>query len=360
MKTTVRKHPLWLAIALAIAATAVYWSFWATDRYVSEANVVLQSAQVAQPTLNFASILRGGSSHDLLMLRDHLLSVDMLKKLDAALDLRAHYSDDRIDIFSRLWSADEPIERFHRYYLKRVSVELDEYTQVLRVKVQAYDPAMAQRIATLLLKEGEAHMNAMGQRLAAEQVRFIERQVEDLNRRVVEAREAMLAYQNEHGLVSPTGKVEGLNAVVTALEGELARLSARRQAIAAFQSERSPEMIRLNAQINAVRSQIELEQARLAGRTGDPLNKISAGFDSLRLQLEFALEMYSSALTALETTRVEAARTLQQVSILQNPTSPEYSTEPRRLYNITVFTILALLAGLVVHLLVAIIRDHRD
>lgn len=345
---------------MSIAAATIYWGLWATDRYVSETNVVLQSAQPAVPALNVTSILKGGSSHDLLMLRDHLRSVDMLKKLDGALGLREHYSDGDIDFFSRLRSADVPLEHFHDYYLKRVSAELDEYAQVLRIKVEGYDPEMAHRIASLLLQEGESHMNAMGQRLAEEQVKFIERQVEELNGRVMEARDAVLAYQNEHGLVSPTGTVEGLSAIVATLEGELARLSAQRNAFSLSQSERSPEIIRLDAQIRAVREQIQREQARMAGESAQSLNLVSAGFETLRLQLEFAISMYSTAMAALETTRVEAARTLQQVSVLQQPTTPEYSTAPQRLYNITVSALMGLLCGLVVHLLVAIVRDHRD
>lgn len=362
MKAFLSKHPYWAICVVAILCASMYWSLWASDRYVSEANVVLQSAQGAPAAggLNIASLLSGSSSNDLLMLRDHLRSVDMLKRLDAELDLRRHYADKKIDWFSRLESAEVPLERLHRYYLKRVSVELDEYAHVLRVKVQAYDPQTARSIATLLLRAGEAHMNAMGQQLAAEQVKFIEVQVEDLNRRFMSAREALIAYQNEHGLISPTGTVESLSGIVAVLEGELAKMNARWSALAASQSERSPEMIRLRNEITAVRNQIKAERARMATQSGNALNRLSADYETLRLQADFALEMYSSALAALENMRVEAARTLKQVSVLQQPTLPEYSTEPRRLYNITVFTILALLSALIAHLLAVIVRDHKD
>lgn len=360
MKDKFKRHPYWFLVLLAFFAGGYYWSFWATDRYVSEATVVLQGVNIGPPTLNFTSILTGGGSHDLLMLREHMLSVDMLKKLDAELDLRAHFSDRQIDVFSRLRAPDVPIEDFHRYYLTRVSVKLDEYAQVLRIRSEAFDPQTAQRIALLLLREGEAHINALGQRLAAEQVRFIERQVQELNERVRQAQEAVLAYQNEHGLVSPTGTVQGLSAIVASLEGELAKLSARRQALAASHSSQSPEMIRLDAEIQALKNQIRREQARLADGSGQALNRVTAEFEALRMQLEFALEMYSTARAALESTRVEAARTLKQVSILQNPTYPEYPTEPRRLYNIAVFTLLLCLGGIIAHLIAAIIRDHYD
>ncbi|ACL72390.1 chain length determinant protein [Thioalkalivibrio sulfidiphilus HL-EbGr7] len=360
MKTLLKKHPYWLVALVAILLSSVYWAFLATHRYVSQANVVLQSAQIATPNVGIAAILSGAGSNELLILRDHLQSVDMLRRLDEALDLRNHYSQRNIDRLSRLGGSDVPMEDFHRYYLRRVSVDLDEYAQVLRVKAGAYDPEIARAIVVLLLQEGELHMNRMAQRLAAEQVKFIEAQVDELSVRLARARDALLAYQNEMGLVSPTATVESISAVIANLEGELARLNARRTALGASQSERSPEMVSLRNEIEAVRNQISIERARLAAQSGDTLNRLSAEYETLNLQVEFARDMYANALAALENTRVEAARSLKQISVLQEPTHPEYPTEPRRLYNITVFTILALLAGLIAHLLAAIVRDHRD
>ncbi|MBK1723530.1 chain-length determining protein [Thiocystis violacea] len=355
-----RTYPTWVLISAAILGATLYWSLFATDRYVSRAHVVLLSAQIAQPRVGLSAILPGPTGNDLLMMRDYLLSTDMLALLDAELNLRAHYSSSGIDWLSRLSASDVPAEEFHRYFLKRVSVELDEYAQVLHVSAQAYDPETARRIVALMLQSGEAHMNDMGHRLAEEQVRFIEIQVEALRTRMVEASDALLTYQNKHGLVSPTGTVDSISSVVAGLESELAKLEARKAAISVSQSARSPEMMRLNSEIRGMREQISIERARLARASGDALNRLSAEFELLRLQTEFTSELYSSSLAALENTRVEAARSLKQVSVLQAPTDPDYPTEPRRLYNITVFAILALLAGLIAQLLMAIIRDHKD
>ena len=68
------------------ALSAVYWAFIASDRYVSEAHVIIQRTDFAGgPNLDFSSLLGGanGGRADQLLLRSHLLSVDMLKKLDA-------------------------------------------------------------------------------------------------------------------------------------------------------------------------------------------------------------------------------------------------------------------------------------
>jgi len=362
MKRFFQQNPYWLICFIAIILATTYWGLWASDRYVSQSNVVLENPQIAQPTLNIASLIGGGAtgSGDMLLLRDYLLSVDMLKNIDTELGFRMHYSNKNLDIFSRLSDDQAPIEELHHYYLKQVSVELDEYAQILRIKAIAYSPEMSHAITTLLLKLGEAHMNAMGQRLAEEQVRFLEKQVKQLNDGFTVARQALLDYQNEKGLVSPAGTIESLNALVASLEAQLTALKAKRTALTSYQSALSPEVMQINREIDALAEQVELERARMTTQSGYALNAVSSKYQTLELKAQFAQESYSGALAALQNTRIEAARKLKQVSVLQSPTFPEYPLEPKRLYNVTVFTIIALFVTLIIQMMVLIIKDHRD
>ncbi len=356
-----KKHPYWLISLIVILLYTVYQAFIITDRYVSTAYVVLDSPTIGAPTLDFGSILSGTSgSGDLLLLREHMLSVDMLNKLDKLLDLRSHFSATEIDYFSRLSDAALPMEEFHNYYLSRVDIELDEYSKVLRIRAQAFSPEVANKIIQVLLDKGEAHMNEMGQRLAAEQVKFIEKQVELLAVRLSKAREALLSYQNQHGLVSPRVTVENLSSIVGSLEAELAHLKAQQRALRTSRSTSSPEVLKLRADISALEQQIELEQNRMATKAGDALNRVTLEYETLELEAQFTQELYSSALAALENVRVEAVRQLKQVSVLQEPTLPEYSTQPQKLYNITAFTIVVILLTVIIHMLTLVISDHRD
>lgn len=355
-----KRYPHWAAAALAIFVVSFYWLVWADDRYVSNASVVLDTPQIAAPELTFSSLLTGSQQDsDLLLLREYLLSTDMLKQVQEQLDFRKHYSEHG-DIFSTLWNKDAPIEDLHKYYLKRVSVEMDEYSGVLDIEVQAYTPEFAHKMTQLLLKAGEQHMNEMGQRLAEEQVKFLEVQVDRLSDRLDETRDELLAYQNEHGLVSPTGTVESLSQVVATLEGQLASLQARRSALSSYSSNRSADVVKVNSEIAAVRAQIEKERSRLAQATGDALNRTASEYQTLELKAKFAQETYSSAIAALEGTRIEAARKLKQVSVLQSPLYPEYSTSPRRVYNASVFAIVVIFLAFIANMLVLIVRDHRD
>ncbi|WP_084208344.1 chain-length determining protein [Cobetia marina] len=360
MKAFIKRQPHWAIAILSILIVTNYWSFWATDRYVSKATVVLESPQITSTEVSFSSMLSGGSSDkDLLLLREYLLSTDMLKIVDNKLGFRQHYSEHG-DFFSTLSDADAPIEELHDYYLNRVHVEMDEYAGVLNVEVQAYTPDFAHKMTQLLLDEGEAHMNDMGRRLADEQVTFLEEQLGRLESRLDDTRDELLKFQNKEGLVSPTSTVESINQVVATLEGQLATLQAQRKALASYQSNRSADMKKVSAQIEAMREQILKQRDRLAQATGDSLNAVSSQYQSLELKARFAQETYSGAISALESTRLEAARKLKQVSILQSPLLPEYSTEPRRVYNITVFALITIFLSFIASMLLLIIKEHRD
>jgi capsular polysaccharide transport system permease protein len=354
--------PLWQAALLLCALATVYWSLIASDRFVSSASVVVQRSDSNRASgTDFLSLLAGNSApQDLLLLRKYLRSVDMLKKLDSTLHLREHYSDSRRDALSRLWPADASAERFHDYYLDRMKAEYDEYSHVLTIEVQAYTPEMAQMIARALVSEGERFMNELTHRIAGEQVVYIEKQLQIRSERMNEARQKLLGFQNANGLVSARGAVESLSSVVAAAEAQLAELSVKRDTITRVFTTQAPAVQQLDSQIAALRQQIARQRARMASPAGKSLNRVVEEQDRLQTAAGFAEDVYKTALSALEKERIEATRKIKNVAIVQTPTLPERSLEPRRLYNIVVFWLIALMVTAVLYLLLAIVRDHRD
>ena len=90
LRSFMKKSPHWVVAIIAILMVSFYWFVWAQDRYVSRATVVLESPQVATPEFSLSSLMGGGggSTQDLLLLREHLLSLDMLRRLDEELNIR--------------------------------------------------------------------------------------------------------------------------------------------------------------------------------------------------------------------------------------------------------------------------------
>jgi capsular polysaccharide transport system permease protein len=355
-----KRYWVWAGAGALCVAFSLYWGIFAADRFVSESHIVVENLQAQRgPQLDLSSMFGASNgSKELLLLRDYMLSSDMLHKLDEQLKLREHYSESG-DLFSRLWFQDP--ELVLRHYRQRVGVDYDDYGGVLVIRAQAYTPQMAQGIVRAMLQEGERFMNDSAHTLAREQVSFAEREIATAGKRVADARQAVLAYQNEYNLVSPRGQVETVSGVVAKLEGELSMVEARRRALLRYLAPTASELVQVNGQIEALKQQLAVERARLtSSKGGESLNRLTERYERLQLEAEFAQDIYKTALNALERARIEAARTLKKISVLQRPTLPIYPLEPRRIYNIVVYILATLMLTSIAQLLLVIVREHRD
>ncbi|MDN8011731.1 chain-length determining protein [Burkholderia multivorans] len=341
-----------------------YWLLIASDRYVSEANVIIQTTdQISSPSVDVSAIVPGAGGPnraDQLLLREYLLSVDMLKKLDASLDLRSHFSNWRRDPISRMWFKNAPPEWFYQYWLSRVDVQYDDYSGVLHIRAQAYDPDTAQAIVNLMVREGEAHMNQLGHQLAQSQVDFLSTQVSTAHTRLLDATHSVIDFQNNKGLVAPQATVESLTAMIDKLEAQKTEVQTQLSSLPSSLSPDQPTVVMLRNNLKALEQQIAQKRAELTSPSRRTLNYTVEEFQRLQMQVGFAQDLYKTALAALEKGRMDAARTLKMVSIIQKPTRPGYPTEPGRLYNAFVTLVVAAALAGVVKLLESIILDHVD
>lgn len=351
----------WVAIASLLAA--FYWGLVASDRYVSEAHVIIAPTESGSSTSSVAGMNLGSSTELIafqLWLRDYLLSVDMMNFLNDRLNLRAHYSDWHRDPLYRNWFENTSLEKFHDYYQSRVSVELDASSGTLVIKAEGFDPEMAHAIADLMVKQGERYMNEMAQHMIEEQVSFLQKQVDVIRERDLQARQLILSFQNKKGVVSPVTEAASIDAVANNLDAQRATLQANRNALLAYLTPNNPSILVLDQQIGAIEKQMKAERARFASPNGRSLNNAADEFQRLQMNATLMDTAYGAAVAALESGRVQAALTMRKVFVLQAPTMPQYPLEPRRLYNTVVFILVMLLIAGIAHLLAAIIRDHKD
>ncbi|MBS7671196.1 hypothetical protein [Croceicoccus gelatinilyticus] len=360
VRSKAKASPLLSGAIVVTLLAAIYWLLIATPRYVSQAHVIVQNTDLgaSAPTDLASALIDGaGNSDDQLLLRDYLLSVGMMQKLDEELDLRTHWSQSWIDPFSKLWFGYTD-EDLHEYYLKRITVEYDEYNGVLVISSEAFDPETAQAITSHMVRDGGAFMNEMAQGLALEQVAFLETQVQRLGDRAMAERQAVTNYQNRNGLVSPEQSAQALTAIIADLERQRSELKIELSSMGAYLVADHPSLVEIRQQIAAVDRQIIQERQRLTG--GERLNSQVEEFQQLQLKAEFAQNLYRTALTALEQGRVEGGRTIKAMSVIQPPTMPGEAIRPARLYNTFLVALVAFLLAGLAHLIVAVIRDHKD
>src|SRR3546814_5352363 len=126
------------------------------------------------------------------------------------------------------------MEELRDYYLSWVSIEYDDYTGVLIIKSEGFDPKMSQALTSMLVHEGELFMNEMAHTLARDQVEFLEKQVSQLAQEAIKARRAVLSYQNRNGMVSPQAPTETISNIADHLEAHTIELETQPKALKSY------------------------------------------------------------------------------------------------------------------------------
>ena len=368
-KTTAKVNKLFKWIFRTVyLVTLLSWIYWtvASDRYVSEAVVLVQNTEngsSASPA-DLLSMFSGGSGNkvDQLLLVEFLTSIDMLNKLDEELNLREHYSSDHIDPISRLWSKDVSAEWFYRYYRNRVTVVYDDYSGVVRISAQAFDPVMAEKITESLVHNGENFMNGLSHKIADEQVAFLSEQVNLARNDLLKSNEKLLDFQNRKNMVSPKAEVENHQELIAGLEKQKSELLVKISTLPANLGTNNQIKQTLMANIKAIDEQIMFLRKSVtnAGDKVNALNELAYEENLLKLDAEFKKDIYSSTLSGLAKGKLSAARMIKNVGILQAPSKPQYAIKPERLYCIIATLVVMLLVLGMLQLLKAVILDHVD
>lgn len=350
-------------IVLAIVAlAALYYGLLASDRYATVSQVYVKSTESSVVTLPSVPGMFGSSSvrQDALMVQEYIMSRDMLAHLDQAIDLRSHFSSSEWDWWSRM-SSSSTEEEFLEYYHSRVLLELDPESSILTITAQAYTAEYSQLLVSEIIKESESFINQISQRIAGEEVSFVENELNRAREGLSSARTNIVTFQNDNNLLSPEVTSTALQTAVNALEAEKITLETQAKTLASYLNANASELVALRDRITAVDEQLQIERTRLAGSDDDEkLNDLTARFQELELELQFAQDIYKTALVSLEQARVEAYRKLKHLVVVQQPTVADEALYPRKAYNLaTLFVVLSLAYGILI-MIIATIQEHRN
>ncbi|WP_439098032.1 capsule biosynthesis protein [Campylobacter devanensis] len=340
-----------------------YYTFIAADRYVSNVSLSVKSTDGGSPiSLSGIESLVGvasSSTEDIKLLQEYIKSFDMLQKLDEKINLRSLYEKQKLDLFFRIYSSTSK-ESYLKYYRDRIHILFDDATGLLNVAVEGFSPEDARNISAAILEECERFINEISHNIAREQLRFAQGELESAKQKYKDAKNELLAFQNEYGVFDPQSLAKTKAGFITEIELQISKKETELNTMRSYLNDNAPEIAALKAELRAHKEQLEKERRKVASNTSqDKLNDVVAQFEALYLNLSFAEDVYKTAITAVETTRIEIGRKAKQVVVIQSPYVPDSAAYPNKMYNIiTIFVILTLIFG-VVRLVRAIIDEHR-
>ncbi|WP_444914615.1 hypothetical protein [Microbulbifer sp. TRSA007] len=354
-----------LFVILPLLVLVAYYLFWVSERYVSSAQLIVKdstSAHATSPALGLLIPGMGADTQDAFLVVNYIHSLDMALYLDEKLELSEYYKSTRYDFFSRL-SPDATQEDYLEYYRDHIGIGHDEATGIVTIEMQAFDPIFAKRLIETVIQKSEDFVNEISNQLADKQVAFVKNEVDLAQAKLRSTKQEILDFQNSHKVVSPEELTKGISTIIQGLEARLAEQRANLTAAKSYLNADSSQVISMQADIDALENQIEIEKVRLVGigeEEGEQrLNFLGAHFQNLELDLQFATDAYAASLKALETARMEASGKLKHLMVVTQPSLAEEAEYPHKLYNLVSLGIILLMLYGIGKMLVVTIRDHR-
>jgi capsular polysaccharide transport system permease protein len=185
----------------------IYFGLIASDQYVSESHFVVRSPEKQSP-MGFGAVLSSvagfsKSLDDTYSVHDYIRSRDAMFAVNTVIDLRKTYGG--ADWFGRFnpIKIDGSNEALHRYYQKKISVELDSTSSISVLTVRAYSAEDARRINENLLRQGEQLVNQLNDRGRRDLIQFAQTEVSNAEAKAKIAAKALSDYRTLKGVVDP-------------------------------------------------------------------------------------------------------------------------------------------------------------
>ena len=351
-------------VVLPTLLAGFYYGLIASDIYVSESRLVVRSPQPQAPT-GISAVLQGaGFSHpsdDTFIVHDFILSRDALKKLNEQIHLDQAFGSKDVDVLNRFKGLDwwdGSFEALHRYYQKRVSVDVDSSSSIATLKVNAFTSEDAYRINEKLVKMSEDLVNGINERARQDMIRFAAAEVEIAENKAKAAALAVSKYRNLKSIFDP-GKQSPLQLqLIAKLQDELIATKMQLDQIRTLSGD-NPQIPSIQKRVVSLQEAISQETAKVAGG-GHSLSGEAAEYDRLALEQEFASKLLMEELITLEQARNEAQRKQLYLERIVQPGKPDYAVEPRRIRCVFTTFVLGLIAWGILTMLIAGVREHHD
>lgn len=351
----------WLVVLLPTVLAALYYGAIASDRYVSEAQIVVRNASEQAAAGGLSSFLKTagiGGPDDLSIVQAYIRSRDALHALQERLSVREIFGPPSADFVARWPSAlyGDTEEDLYRYYLTRVAVASNHKTGVLTLSVQAFEPAQARAIASALVDLAEGMVNRLNERVRSEGVKSADDEVQRSEQALVASQVALTQFRNRELILDPERSAVLFSKLIGKLNAELA-VTLTQIAQLRASAPNNPQLATLNAHAQSVRQQIEA-QKNIVSSAGSGLADKLAEYERLDLQQQFATRRLATAIASTTVAKAQARRQQIFLERIAEPNLPDKSTQPERIVEVVTILGWSLLFYLIIWVIGAGVREH--
>lgn len=352
-----------LCVLLPLIAAAAYLYGRAADQYASTFAFTIRS-EAGIPATDFLgglgrAIGGSGGGGDADILYEYIRSEQMVRRIDARLNLRGLYGRHR-DIDPILtFDPSGTIEDLTDYWRRMVRVALDTSTGLIEVRVLAFTPQDAQAIARAIDQESAARINTLSDTAREDAIRYARADLLLAEARVRQARETLTLFRTGHQFLDPASDAQSQVGRLHQLEGQLAAAQVDFDLLSRNARENDPRMDQARKRIAVIEAHIDAERQKFGAGGDQGYAAVMAEYERLSVDREFAERSHVAAMAAYDAARADAMRKTRYLAAYIEPTLAEKSEFPQREILIALIGLFSFSAWSIATLILYALRDRR-
>ena len=355
---------LFVVVPAALGA----WYLWAraADQFASDVafSVRTEEQGSAIELLGGVTELSGSSSSDTDILFAYLSSQELVRKVDARVDLRSIWSRvgmDQDPLFA--FDSSGTIEDLKAHWARKISIIYDSGTGLIDLEVRAFDPQDAFVIASAVLEECTSMINGLSKIAQEDAIRFTKRELDDAAGRLKVARLALTQFRNRTQIVDPSIDTRNQMGLLVTLQQQLADALIDADLLRDTTRQNDPRIRQANRRIEVIEARIVSERRKLGlgeeGDSGGAFANLVGEYEGLIVDREFAETAYTTALASHDAALAEARRQSRYLAAHVKPTLAERAEYPERIKLIALLSTLCFFAWAILCLVYYSFRDRR-
>jgi BexC/CtrB/KpsE family polysaccharide export inner-membrane protein len=254
-----------------------------------------------------------------------------------------------------------PFEELVRYWNGQVDPFYDGSTGTIVVRLRAFAPADALRLARALVATSEKLVNDLSARARHDALGHAEADLASAEARLATALDNIREFRNKSGLIDPGKTADATAQLANKLRDDLIKANSQLATLKTFMRDDAPPVRVLKARIRSLETQ-EHGLAQELTSTSQPatpaLSQTLGSYDVLEAEHKFAETAYQHALETLDKARVIADRQQIYIASFVPPSLPEEALYPHRWRSLGVICLVAFAVWAIGALAVQSVRDH--
>jgi capsular polysaccharide transport system permease protein len=354
-----------LCVLIPVMVSAFYLFTVAKDQYTSTIGFAVRSETVSSALglLGGLASLSGTSSSDTDILYQYIQSQELVQKVDEKLNLHALYSKPDFDpVFA--FDPSGSIEDLTRYWQRMVRIFYDNGTGLIELRVHAFDPEDAYKIATAIFNDSSNMINMLSATARTDATSYAREELDRSVERLSQARIALTQFRSRNQIVDPMADIQGQMGLLNTLQQQMAAAMIELSLLRETARADDPRISQGERRISVIETMIAEERRKLGvGTSGtenqDDFSTLIGEFERLSVDREFAEKAYLAALTAFENAQAAAQRKSRYLAAYSGPTVAQTAQYPQRFILTGLITGFCLMLWSIGLLIYYSVRDRR-